>query len=367
MKKRDLEKAKRNQQIKDLTQQLRAKLPNVLKSARITSEGSLHGLVGGKNKSFIEDIYDKQILTPDEFISLWAEGFQLQTTGWGAGFQNLRGRLNRSEPLREYLLLFLKRTFLREYDSLSRPRPKSDLAEVWIGSNKLAWGLLVTPRFNEKNSSWENDRSEVRHFSKKYWSIGHILETGFVVPHKNRKQSFSDTKGYLDFFVNTLVRQSGSPFEIKIAELYEQYVLASDDPEGVPLLIPEYRYGGIASEHEYRLDFTIFNEGVRQPKVGFELSPWSSHGYLRKIKGMTQKEVNQIANDNFQKEINKHAKFFKNRDVVVQIYSDDKLKDTNLIFEDMKKYLEMQPEKIQLNFTALNDVFGKDIVKLHVK
>ncbi|CDZ77816.1 hypothetical protein BN59_02106 [Legionella massiliensis] len=37
---------------------------------------------------------------------------------------------------------------------------------------------LVTPKF--RNGSWVNGNSEIRRFRKRYWSIGHILQTGLA-------------------------------------------------------------------------------------------------------------------------------------------------------------------------------------------
>ena len=93
---------------------------------------------------------------------------------------------------------------------------------MWIGQENASYGLLVTPRF--KNGQWENDKSEIRHFKPNYWTIGHILETGFVVPHEEETINFNDINQYLTFFKNTLVRNSGSSHEMEIAKRYCDYV-----------------------------------------------------------------------------------------------------------------------------------------------
>jgi hypothetical protein len=114
-----------------------------------------------------------------------------------------------------------------------------------------------------------------------------VLQSGLVVDNDPDRILFANLNNYLTFFKNTLVRASGSPYERQIAQLYVDYVRTSDDPESVPLLIPEYRFGGKATAHRYRLDFTIINPSAMD-KVGYELSPWSTHGYLKNIKGLTQ-------------------------------------------------------------------------------
>lgn len=365
MAKRDRSKKERNLKIEELTTKLSELLEEVLDDTGIEKQQSLHAIMGGKNQTFA-DVYNRQITTPEEFVSIWSEGFKRETSDSPYSYSTLKNNL-KYESFSEYLMLFLMRTFLREYESLSRARPVADEAFLWFGENKVRWGLFVTPKFISDDKQWVNDRSEVRHFSKKYWSIGHILKTGIVLPDKNRIQRFASAEEYLNFFVNSLVRLSGSKYELEIAERYEEYVLDSDNPEDVPLLIHEYRYGGLDKDHEHRLDFTILNEGTVTPKIAFELSPWSSHGYLAKIKGLTQKKINEMAKDNFEKEIAKQRKFFKNLGILVQIYPDDQLKNLDSVFGDIKKYLELKPKSIQLNLAILDEVFGKKVVKSHVR
>ena len=93
--------------------------------------------------------------------------------------------------------------------------------------------------------NWDNDKSEIRRFKKNYWTIGHILKTGLVIPFEDDTIEFPDVEAYLTFFKNVLVRASGSTHEREIAQRYCDYVRASKRPEGVPLLIPEFRYGGL--------------------------------------------------------------------------------------------------------------------------
>ena len=88
-----------------------------------------------------------------------------------------------------------------------------------------------------------------------------------------------------------MVRQTRSPYEMEIAKKYCELVLSSKQPYEIPLLIPELRYGGLQTQHRYRLDFTIINPYTLQ-KQGFEFSPWSTHGYLSRTKEKNQKEIN---------------------------------------------------------------------------
>jgi len=363
MAKRDPELTARNKLIKELTLQLKDMLPEVLRVTGFDSELSLHGKIGGKFADYI-DIKNVVIHSPDHFSALWLEGYQRVLSNIHEVFRPNDNQyqtyllLQQHEIFRKYLFLFLERTYLRNYDALSKKKPTIEESEIWFGQNNADYGFLITPRFNGTN--WENDKSEIRHFQKRYWTIGHVLETGFVIPHKNKRRLFTSVDDYLNFFTDVLVRNSGSVHEYKLAELYAAFVQGSDEPEQVPLLIPEFRYLGIARQHEYRLDFTII-ESQEMMKVGFELSPWSSHGYLSKTKHMTQKEINEIAKGNFEKEMKKHKTFFKKHGIAVMIYTDSDLADIDSVFKDMVPFLQPRQSSQQMKYHILNDFFKNKI------
>lgn len=365
MPKRDPELTARNKIINGLSQEIKDLLPEVLKVTGFDSVFSLNGKIGGKFAQFI-DIQNEVITSPDHFISLWLQGYKedLQSRGSYAENSNLYETyrlLQKHSVFKDYLFLFLRRVYLRNFDALSKKRPTIEDAEIYIGQNNANYGILVTPRF-VSGDFWENDKSEIRHFKKQYWSIGHILETGFVIPNKNDRITFRDIPDYLNFFVNVIVRNSGSKYEMEIAELYREYVLAHSRPENIPLLIPEYRYEGIDVIHKYRLDFTIIEPNDLN-KIGFELSPWSTHGYLKGTKKMTQKAINEKASGNFEKEMRKHKSYFKKHGIFTLIYTDEDLKDTSKIFEDMKLYLEPKTSSKQLKIHIFDDFFTNDVTK----
>lgn len=249
----------------------------------------------------------------------------------------------------------MRRSYLTHYDELSKNRPTVEEAEIWIGQQNANYGLLVSPRF--KDGKWENDKSEIRAFNKIYWTIGHVMETGLVIPNKDKVFKFSDIEQYLLFFQDTLVRNSGSSYEYEIAGYYCDYVREQTNPELVPLLIPEFRYAGLSKKHVYRLDFMVINPYTLS-KVGYELSPWSSHGYLAKINGLSQTEINKIASDNFAKEMRKHRAYFKEHNVVCLIYPDESLTDIKKLFDDeIKPYLKPEQLQYQLSFDLMEEFF----------
>jgi hypothetical protein len=347
-----------SREIDAMSRELKALLPSVLEETGIRSEQSLHAIYGGKFADYI-DIKNEVIQSPDHFVALYLEGFQNyanQSHGGSAHVTNFQ-RLKKSQRLQQYLFIFLKRTYLRNYTALSKLRPPVKDSAIWIGQNNADYGLLITPRFSQRDHQWQNDRSEIRHFEPLYWSIGHVLKTGLVIPGRNELISFGSAEEYLTFFVNVLVRNSGSKYEMILAEMYRKYVLSTPDPTRVPLLIPEVRYEGFAAKHRYRLDFTVIDPHSLT-KVGFELSPWSTHGYLARTATLNQKQINDLARDNFEAEMAKHKEFFRRYGIFTLIYTDSDLADMSRIFTDVQQYLEPKSVSHQLRFHIVHDILG---------
>lgn len=354
---RDPAKTLRNKQIGKLTDEINDLLDDVLALTGFENEHSLNATYGGKHAEYI-DIKNEVIDTPEQFVALYFQGFLRTLEGLGiyarAGnrYYDAYVHVRKHKKVLKWLRLFLTRTFLRQYDALSKKRPPVEEAEIWIGQKNAAYGLLVTPRF--KNDAWENDKSEIRHFKPRYWTIGHVLATGFVIPDEEERMQFNDVEQYLSFFRNTLVRNSGSVHELAIAKRYCNFVRASEAPQEVPLLIPELRYGGKDVKHEHRLDFTIIDPFTLS-KVGFELSPWSTHGLLTGTKDKTQKTINEEARANFEREMSKLKAYFRKRGIPVIVYTDNDLQDHDKIFADITDYLTPSKLPKQLEFHAVED------------
>jgi hypothetical protein len=356
---RDPAKTARNAVIKQMTTTLRGMLPEVLAATGLESEASLNATIGGKAAEFI-DLHHEVILSPDQYVTLYLRGFRAAMSPPTAPYPNAHRRnyemLRSSESAQRYFMLFLKRSYLKHFDELSRTRPHLSESELWIGQNKAEYGLLITPWFKDPTKEWKNDRSEIRHFPKRYWTIGHVLRTGLVTPSDADKIEFGSVDDYLKFFKNVLVRASGSPHEKAIAQEYVSFVRAASEPEDVPLLIPEFRYDGLAAKHRYRLDFCIINPFTMH-RIGYELSPWSTHGYLKKIKGLTQAQINAMAQDNFEKEMSKHKSFFKKHNIYALIYTDVDLAKPESVFADMRRHLEPVDQVVQLDLDLLENFF----------
>ena len=354
---RDPAKTLRNQQIQKLTEQINDLLDETLELTGYEKEQSLNAKYGGKYAEYI-DIKNEVIDSPEQFIALYFQGFLRTLEGLGIfarpgnNYYDAYLHVKRHKKVQQWLRLFLTRTYLRNYEALSKRRPRVEEAEIWIGQKNASYGILVTPRF--KNGAWENDKSEIRHFKPKYWTIGHILETGFVIPDEDDRITFKDVDAYLSFFRNTLVRNSGSAHELAIAKLYCDFVKSRGTPEDVPLLIPELRYGGKEAKHEHRLDFTVIDPHSLS-KVGFELSPWSTHGLITGTKGKTQKEINEEALANFEREMKKLKAYFRKRGIPVIVYTDKDLQNYDQIFAEIAEYLTPSAMPKKLEFHAMED------------
>lgn len=353
MVRRDPDKSARNRIIKSIKDELKKLLPDVLKDTGLKNQESLHAKIGSKAGEFI-DLKTEVILSDKQYINKWLAALKKEVTEKkGTPCVWIYEQLKNSENFKRYVYLFLTRSYLKHFDELSKNRPNENNSIIWFGQNKANYGLLVTPRFI--NGNWENDRSEIRSFDQGYWTIGHVLKTGLVIPERDDKQIFNNVEDYLQFFRNVLVRNSGSKYEQEIAQYYSEFVLNEDDQLSIPLMIPEFRYLGLNEQHKYRLDFMIINPYTLS-RLGIELSPWSSHGYLAKTAKLTQKEINEMAKDNFSKEMSKIRDYFYKHGVYTLIYPDDKLKDCKSVFNnDIVPYLKPERPNAALSFRVMEE------------
>lgn len=356
MAKRDPNKSARNRIIKNLKEQLRDLLPTVLQETGVHSEAGLNAILGSKNDEFF-DLRNDVIHSQDQFVVKWLTELKKAALAQSGGSVVwIWKSLKQCPAFKSYTLLFLERSYLNHFDELSKNRPPLEDSELWIGQKNAHYGLLVTPRF--VRGQWENDKSEIRAFKSPYFTIGHVLETGLVVPGKDKRVTFHDLEQYLTFFAETLVRHTGSVYQEQVAEIYSEYVKSQASPLEVPLLIPEFRYEGLAPKHLYRLDFLVINPYTFD-KTGFELSPWSTHGYLHKTKHLTQTEINEMAKDNFAREMKRHRAFFKKHGIMCLIFTDDELTDTRQIFDEfILPCLNPEKPKTQLSFQIMEELLA---------
>jgi len=250
MPKLDPNKTARNKRVAEIKSQRRALQPQVFAElvvaceGKYTEEASLNAFIGSKTDDYIK-LRDDVIQTPLEYKSKWLSGLQRSrdsavNTGTNHRHIVMYDLVTGSNPsFKKYLSLFLESSFLKHYEEHYKQKPKLDESEYWFGNNDDEFGLLVTPRFS--SDQWENDKSEIRHFKKPYWTIGHVMETGLCYMGEERIRTFTTVEDYLQFF-RDMVRRTKSTYQLDIADRYIEFVKASADPKSIPLLIPELRY-----------------------------------------------------------------------------------------------------------------------------
>lgn len=348
--------SQRNKRIQDLSNQIKSYIPSVLEVTGYESELSLNATYGGKMQEYANVKYNSY-RNEEDFINSYFTGFMQvvenldpETKKQSKYYRALRN-VSENKNVKEWLILFLRRAFLKNYDAYTRQKPANpDEALIWIGQENANYGIGITPRF--RNGQWENDQSEIRRFNQRYFSIGHILKTGLLIPNEDKIIAFSNVDSYLNFFSEVIVRLSKSKHEKEIADRYCHFVLESTKPEEILLLIPELRYKGISRKHLYRLDFCVLDY-ERGQKVGFELSPWSTHGQITHTRTKTQSEINEEAMDNFHDEISKYRKYFIKYGITILAYTDPDLIDYDHVFNDIKPYL--LPERTVPSFSTIED------------
>ncbi len=241
--------------------------------------------------------------------------------------------------LREYIYLFLERNFYRNFEARVRAKPDEALWQIWFGPGQLVWGILISParRFGQ----WTNDKSQMRRENYGYWTIEHILETGLIAPEYEDPVTFKDVNALLTFYETVLARVSNSEYERTISRLYLEYVRANDNPEQIPLLIPELRYAGKETKHLYRLDFTVLNPYTMQ-MTGFEISPASSHMSIAGSTKKTQKALNEELAEKWAKEADKRNAYFEKYGITTVTFTDTELDDLNQCWQRIQTALEAQ-------------------------
>jgi hypothetical protein len=81
-------------------------------------------------------------------------------------------------------------------------------------------------------------------------------------------------------------------------------------------------------------------------KVGFEISPASSHISIQGIRsGKTQKQMNTELSEKWAKETDKRNRYFRDYGVSVVTFADRELEDPDQCFEAIRSVLEENPEE----------------------
>ena len=340
--------------IKVLDQQLLAMRDKVLWRAADVLERedvticSLHGIIGGKNNEYT-NVADNQYADFRVFQAAWAAGLLAKYEALPDQYKKedngtTRGiKLFHDPVIREYILLFQERNFYKHYQSRIRQKPGSDVWILWFGA-KLIFGLFIALA-QTSEGTYRVDHSEIRKVPYQYWTIGHILMVGgFVNGETGKLYRIKSEDDLLNFYENIIYSSSSSKYEKAIYTRYIDYLKNSSNILGEPFLIPELRYGGLETNHKYRLDFAIFNPYTFE-FIGFELSPASTHMAISGA-GKTQTEINKELAEKWNKECAKRNEYFAQFGITTITFSDNDLQHIDDCFEIMKMYLEKRTEKV---------------------
>ncbi|MDL2212927.1 hypothetical protein LJC72_05770 [Bacteroides sp. OttesenSCG-928-D19] len=342
---------------KDSTNELQAMQDNVLQKASNILErnvilSSLHGIIGGKNNNYV-DCVRTQFWDFEDFFMQWIKGlsdtFEKEKELYLKWHQTINihdkssfriVRLLKEEDIFQYTRKFLERNFYRNIKERTRTKPDESLWEIWFGY-ELVYGLMIAPE--QTTNGWRIDKSEIRRTDYNYWTIGHILHTGFIDAKLNKPYQFTKIEDFYIFYESVLKGLSNSVYEKEIYSKYIEYLKTSDDVLNEPFLIPEFRYAGLKHHHEYRLDFTILNQHTLD-FVGFEISPSSSHMSVDKMKDKKQYEVNEELKKKWEKEMSKRNQYFDTFGITVKTFTDTQLQSVDACFEQIKNVLMKRPE-----------------------
>ncbi|OEZ87178.1 hypothetical protein JAB6_11090 [Janthinobacterium sp. HH104] len=351
MAKRDPNVTARNRAITEMTEEMKLVQTACFAETGRHSEASLNAFIGSKADDFI-DLKHEIITTPEHYIHLWIAGMEKTAKKGPVEIQDFLKDATKLN-FKKYVSLFLRRSFLKHYNELCKKRPETGDSEIWFGVNDAHYGLFVTPRWN--GNAWENDRSEIRGVSFKYWTIGHVLKTGLCIPDDEERYFFSKKEDYLAFLKGQ-ARITKSKYQLQIVEKYIEMVLASESPLDIPLLIPELRFDGSGRKHKHRLDFFIINPFTME-KIGFEISPWSTHGKLAG-KDKTLIQLNKEALANFEAEVHKARAYYKKFKIPVLHYTDTDLQNIDEVFEQIAPFLDPGAPPKQMEMGLFAEYFG---------
>ena len=341
--------------IKQLDADLKDMLPNVLQRATdlldydVTVQ-SLHGKIGGKFNIYTNVMQD-QFPDVHRFQNAWFEGlkkkFELyRRYNTGASVYDIV-ELLKDELCLKYILIYIERNFYKHYEERVRQKPNEEHWELWFGST-LLHGLLIAPA-KLPDGSWRVDHSEIRRAPYQYWTIGHIFSVGGIIDAKsNGVIPIRNLDEFGNYYTYMIQAQSKSLYEVEICKRYLDYLGHSNNLNDEPFLIPELRYAGKATQHLYRLDFTILNPHTMD-YVGFELSPTSTHMHVSGKNQSVTAYNNQIAQQ-WEQEIAKRNDYFKTFGITTVTFTDSHLADLDSCFMVMAEFLSKR-KKLPQDYT----------------
>jgi hypothetical protein len=106
---------------------------------------------------------------------------------------------------------------------------------------------------------------------------------------------------------------------------------------------------------------SAFIDSFTVQKIGFELSPWSSHGQLKNTKKKLVKQVNAEAKANFEREVRKAEAYFLSYDIHVTAFTDSDLAKPDEVFKRIARYLRPERRGQQLMIHSKAQLMQSDL------
>lgn len=165
----------------------------------------MHAHIGRNNNTFVDSVR-MQFQSPEDFIARWIEGLKDEVIKNSEAFARRRRfsdnkrtveiipEMLQDDFLKEYTYLFLERNFYRNFVERIRAKPEECLWQLWFGPGNLSWGLFISPA--HRRGKWTNDKSQMRREQYHYWTIGHVMETGLIVPDSDKPMKFHSVESF---------------------------------------------------------------------------------------------------------------------------------------------------------------------------
>lgn len=149
----------------------------------------------------------------------------------------------------------------------------NNLDAVSMNDNNHIMALFKNPQLEKSNNGYYWKNGDFDKTSLDYFTIGHLCRAGLILQN-GIHQPINSLADFYFLLAHTLKSKYEADFMLE----YLRYVitLPTDKQLSLPLLIPEFRFGGPQIKHKYRLDFLIINL-VQNRRLGIELSPTSTH------------------------------------------------------------------------------------------
>lgn len=298
---------------------------------------SFHSILGSYADRYTH-IKTNEFKSASEYRDAWFQGLIKDNN-------SERKKLFKDEILRNYAVLFLERSYLRNIHKYSRLPLKDYDREIYLGKNDACIGIFVSPTNN--NDKWESYK--LKGFSAKYEFLtlkqlmyegylkGVIINDRFKAEHIHVTK-FSDIVAFYDFFKHF----SKSVFENIFIDCYINYLKQQNNWIEIPLLLPEFRWGNQKTYHTYRMDFLIINYYTGE-RLAIELSPYGTHMDLN-----TRNNKEQWVYEN-----KKRNDYFLNYRVPTVTFTDYDLKNVQDCFDLIKGAFVMKSRAEKSSFKEL--------------